>query len=69
MSFFKSLLAATLLALMGLVPATEAAAKVTLKIATIVPDGTDWMATLRATTDEIERRTEGRVSFKIDLPH
>ena len=37
----------------------------TLKIATIVPDGTDWMATLRATTDEIERRTEGRVNFKI----
>ena len=65
MSLFRSLLAATLLATLGLTPATEATAQVTLKIATIVPDGTDWMATLRATTDEIERRTEGRVNFKI----
>ncbi len=41
-----------------------AMAQTTLKIATIVPDGTDWMANMRAASDEIEERTSGRVNFK-----
>lgn len=37
----------------------------TFKIATIVPDGTDWMATMRSGSKEIEQRTEGRVKIKL----
>lgn len=36
----------------------------TLKIATISPDGTSWMEELRRGAEEIERRTEGRVSLR-----
>ncbi len=35
------------------------------KIATISPDGLSWMKKLRAGTEEIAARTEGRVTFKI----
>jgi len=48
-----------------LLAVTPAGAQTTLKIATVVPDGTDWMDTMRAGVAEIEERTEGRVSFKI----
>lgn len=37
----------------------------TFKIATVSPDGLSWMKKLRAGTDEIEARTDGRVKFKI----
>ena len=36
----------------------------TLKIATIAPDGTQWMEEMRAGAKEIEQRTEGRVKLK-----
>ncbi len=36
----------------------------TLKIATIVPDGTDWMREMRNSAKEIATRTEGRVRIK-----
>ena len=36
----------------------------TLKIATLVPDGTTWMKELRAAGDTIAERTEGRVKMK-----
>lgn len=36
----------------------------TLKIATIAPDGTQWMQEMRAGAKEIETRTEGRVKLK-----
>lgn len=52
-------------ALAALLIAGAVQAQTTLKIATVVPDGTDWMATMRASTKEIEERTEGRVKFKI----
>ena len=36
----------------------------TLKIATLAPDGTDWMKQMRAGAAQIEQRTNGRVQFK-----
>lgn len=36
----------------------------TLKIATLAPDGTDWMKQMRAGAAQIEQRTNGRVKFK-----
>jgi TRAP-type C4-dicarboxylate transport system substrate-binding protein len=43
------------------VPSVQA---VTLKIATIAPDGTDWMVKMRAGGKEVQERTQGRVKFK-----
>lgn len=40
-------------------------AATTIKIATIVPDGTRWMNDMRAAASEIEQRTQGRVKFKL----
>jgi len=37
---------------------------VTLKIASIAPDGTSWMNEMRKGADEIQARTDGRVSFR-----
>jgi TRAP-type C4-dicarboxylate transport system substrate-binding protein len=36
----------------------------TLKVATIVPDGSAWMTEMRAVAKEVEEKTEGRVRFK-----
>ena len=36
----------------------------TLKIATLAPDGSSWMNTIRASADKIDQATEGRVQFK-----
>lgn len=36
----------------------------TLKIATIVPDGTNWMKTMRAAAKDIKKSTEGRVKIR-----
>jgi len=36
----------------------------TLKIATVVPDGTSWMKELRATGERVTERTGGRVKIK-----
>ena len=37
---------------------------VTIKIATLSPEGTFWMKQMRAGADEIKQRTQGRVKFK-----
>jgi len=37
---------------------------VTLKIATVTPDGSQWMKDMRASASEIKERTEGRVLIK-----
>jgi TRAP-type C4-dicarboxylate transport system substrate-binding protein len=39
-------------------------ADVTLKIATIAPDGTRWMTLMRAAAKEVKQRTDARVRFK-----
>lgn len=36
----------------------------TLKIATLSPDGSYWMKTLRAAADEVKAKTDNRVKFK-----
>lgn len=38
--------------------------KETLKIATIMPDGSSWLLQMRKAGDEIERKTAGRVQLK-----
>lgn len=42
----------------------EAHAATTLRIATVAPEGSGWVTTMRAGAEEIERRTEGRVQVK-----
>lgn len=54
----KTMAAAILLA------ASQQTFAVTLKIATLSPDGSYWMQKMRAGSDEIEKQTQGRVSFK-----
>lgn len=60
MSFrpITALIAATALLAAGAAPAK------TLKIATIVPEGSSWMVEMRRAAEEIEERTEGRVKLK-----
>jgi len=54
----------TLLAVSGLLVLGATAEGKTLKIATIVPDGSSWMVEMRAAAKEIAERTEGRVKLK-----
>ena len=37
--------------------------KVRIKMATLAPEGTTWMKIMHQMSDEIEEKTEGRVSF------
>ena len=37
---------------------------VTLKIATVAPEGSGWMKEMKASAQEIKERTDGRVQFK-----
>ena len=56
---FARCLTLTLLLLLALpLPAA------TLKIATIAPDGTDWMIRMRAAAQQIEQETQGRVKLR-----
>jgi TRAP-type C4-dicarboxylate transport system substrate-binding protein len=41
-----------------------AAGAVDLKIATVAPDGSHWLAEMRAGADEVKARTDGRVTMK-----
>jgi TRAP-type C4-dicarboxylate transport system substrate-binding protein len=52
-----------LLIILALVFSAHAQA-VTLKIATVTPEGSGWMKEMRASAKEIEKRTEGRVKIK-----
>jgi len=54
-----------LTAMAALCLGSQALAATTIKIATIVPEGTGWMTDMRAAAAEIEERTEGRVKFKL----
>ncbi len=58
----RSLLSLIFAALLA-VPCVSAQAQ-TLKIATVAPDGTQWMQELRKGGDEIAQRTAGRVTVK-----
>lgn len=52
------------LALLMLLVANVADAATTLKIATVTPEGSQWMKDMRASADAIRDRTEGRVIIK-----
>lgn len=49
------------LVLLGLASAANAQ---TIKLATIAPEGSSWMDSMRGGAAEIEKRTDGRVKFK-----
>ena len=60
MRLLLSLLSAVLL-----IVASAPSQAFTLKIATFAPDGTQWMLDLRKGAEEIDKRTEGRVTIKL----
>lgn len=53
-----------LIALVALILMASSASARTLKIATIVPDGSSWLVEMRKAGKEIEELTAGRVKFK-----
>lgn len=53
-----------LVILVGLL-ACEAGTAQTLKIATLAPEGSEWMIALKAASVEIEAQTDGRVKLKL----
>lgn len=60
----NSVLRILLLAAVVLATVFQTASALTLKIATISPDGTSWMKKMRAGATEIATRTDGRVKLK-----
>ncbi len=60
--FRPGLLSILILALLLTLPLSTAAA--TLKIATAIPDGTNWMKQLRQGAADIKKRTDGRVKIR-----
>ena len=60
----RSLLLSLIFAALLAVPCVPASA-LTLKIATFAPDGTQWTQELRRGGEEIEKRTEGRVTIRL----
>ncbi len=54
----------SILVLTSLSVVSTAAGALDLKIATLAPDGTQWMQELRKGGDEIAKRTDGRVTVK-----
>ena len=61
MRIFICLVAAAFLSAVSI---SSAEAKTQFKIATLLPENTDRVKKMRAAADEIEERTDGRVSFK-----
>lgn len=59
----RSLLSMFIAALLAL--ACGSASALTLKIATLAPDGSMWMQELRKGAEEIDKRSEGRVTIKL----
>ena len=53
-----------LMALLVFLGAAQPGAAVTLKIATLTPDGTSWMQSMRKGASEVSERTEGRVKLR-----
>ncbi|MDP1535578.1 MAG: TRAP transporter substrate-binding protein DctP [Burkholderiales bacterium] len=59
----RSLLTTFIVALLAL--SCGPASALSLKIATLAPDGSMWMQELRRGAEEIDKRTEGRVTIKL----
>lgn len=52
------------LLMIGLLMLTSQLQAMTLKVATLSPDGSAWMTKMRAGAEEIQKRTQARVTFK-----
>jgi len=50
---------------LGFAPGAEAKPEVELKLATVAPEGSSWMKTMRAIDTEVRAATGGKVGFKI----
>jgi TRAP-type C4-dicarboxylate transport system substrate-binding protein len=59
-----SKLAGILIGLVAALGSATGAAATTFKIATVSPDGTQWMTRIRAAADEVANRTDKRVQFR-----
>jgi len=56
----------TLCVFLLLIPLSFGAeSSVTIKLATLAPDGSSWMKTLNALNSEVKKRTENKVQFRI----
>jgi TRAP-type C4-dicarboxylate transport system substrate-binding protein len=64
---FRRLCAISLLAtsLFAVSPPPDVNAQTVVKFATLAPEGTAWMKTMRLFNDELSAKTQGRVKFKI----
>lgn len=60
---FSRTLAALLLSLAAVLPAC--AAPVTIKFATLAPEGSAWMKVMNAFAEEVKEKTAGRVKFRM----
>jgi len=63
-SRITTMFAAAALSLLTTGALTPARAALTVKLATIAPEGSYWMQTMQRGAEEITRRTEGRVKLK-----
>ena len=59
MSFIKTLIVSSFIAF-----SCSQAFAATLKIATVVPNGSSWMNEMKAAAKEVKKKTEGRVKIK-----
>lgn len=68
MSFFSRMFPLVLAAVVFVTTSAEAAKRpkpgFQIKFATLAPDGSTWMKTMRAIDDEVRRRTDNRLGFK-----
>lgn len=54
-----------IIGLFFLIPVAGSQEATVIKIATLAPDGSSWIRTLNAVNDEISKKTDNRVRFKI----
>jgi TRAP-type C4-dicarboxylate transport system substrate-binding protein len=59
MNFFKTLIVSSVIAF-----TSSQALAATLKIATVVPNGSSWMKEMKAAAKEVKAKTDGRVKIK-----
>jgi len=67
MTFSRSMLRALALVTVAALPAAaqkQPKAQVEIKLATLAPEGSTWMKTMRRIDEDVRKRTENRVGFK-----
>jgi len=65
MRLFPSLISSILFLVLPFAPLTAAQATTTFKIATVAPEGSQWMVDLKAAGKLIEEKTAGRIKLKL----